>query len=89
VDGLVVGGETKVEDVEGVGVMVVVGAVGVVGVIDVRVCVNVFAVTVDGGGEVFDGAVEMPYTITASALRRVTVVVCAEREPSSFSTYPG
>lgn len=53
--------------------MVLVGTLGVVVVIEVRVCVDVFVMTVDGGWEVFDGVVEIPYTITAPALCRVTV----------------
>ena len=71
VAGLVEDGDVDVDVEEGV-VMVVVGVVEVVGV---RFCVDVFTVTVDGAEDVFDGAVEIPYTITASALRRVTVVV--------------
>jgi hypothetical protein len=63
---------------------------GVVGAFDVRLRVGVLAMTVGGGGEVFDGAVETPYTITASALGRGTVVICPETEPSSsFSMHPG
>jgi hypothetical protein len=58
-------------------------------VIDATVCVDVFAMTVDGGWGIFDGVVEIPYTITASALCRVTVAVCAERKQISFSPYPG
>ncbi len=85
-EGLVEDGDV---DVEEVGVMVVVVVVGVVEVVGVRLCEDVFTVTVVGAGDVFDGAVEIPYTITASAFRRVTVVVRAERDPSSLSTYPG
>ena len=65
--GLVEDGDVDVEEVV---VMVVVGVVEVVGV---RLCMGVFTVTVVDVEDVFDGAVEIPYTITASAFRRVTV----------------
>jgi hypothetical protein len=70
--------------VEGVGVVVV----GVVEVVGVRLCIGVFG-TVGAVEAVFDGADEIPYTMTASALRSTTVVVCAERDPSSFNNCPG
>jgi hypothetical protein len=86
VDGFGEDGDVDVEEVGEVVVLVV----GVVEVVGMRLCVvDVFTVTVDGVDVLFDGAVEIPYTMTASALRSVTVVVCAERVPSSRSTYPG
>ena len=72
-------------DVEDVGVVVVVGVAEVVGV---RLCIGVFG-TLGAVEAVFEGAVEFRYTITASAFRSVTVVLRAERDPSSLSRYPG
>jgi hypothetical protein len=72
VDGFVEDGDVDVE--EGA-VVVVVVVVGVVEVVDVRLWLDVSTVTVEGVAVMFDGAVEIPYTITASAFRRVTVVV--------------
>lgn len=57
--------------VEGVGVEVVFGVVAVAGA---RLCAGILT-TLDAVEAVFDGAVEFPYTITASAFRSVTVVL--------------
>lgn len=89
VAGFVDEGEVDVDEVGLVAVVVVDDVVEVVEAVDVRLCADVLTVAVDGVDAVVDGAVEIPYTMTASALRRVTVVVSAERDPSSLSTYPG
>ncbi len=65
----------EVEDGDEDGVGEVAGVVGVGGVVEIKVCMDEFSVTVDGVEGVLGGGVEMPYTITASAFRRVTVVV--------------
>ena len=61
VGGVVEDGDVDVEEVGVVAVVVVVVlVVGVVEVVDVRLCEDVFTVTVDGVETVLDGAVEIP-----------------------------
>ena len=64
-----------VEEDEDEGVETVVNVFGVGGAVGAKVCVVTFTVVGDGVEGRFDGEVEMPYTITASAFRRLTVVV--------------
>jgi hypothetical protein len=65
----------EVEDgvVDGVGGIT--GVAGVEGAVEIKLCMAGTAATEGGVEGVFDGGVEIPYTITASAFRRVTVVV--------------